>query len=88
MALIPPVRYHRNDPHHIAIVVSPASVTRESLHITVHQQQDAAGNWLMPTITFNQAIPQTSEDVIFMKSIAEGLLVACLEAIAMMEFVT
>lgn len=86
--MIPPVRYHRTNPHHITIVVQPASVTRGALHITVHQNQDAAGNWLMPTITFNQAIPQTSEDVIFMKSIAEGLLVACLEAIAMMEYVT
>lgn len=87
MAFVPPVRYHRRDPHKVVIAITPASVTREALLITVHQTQDEAGKWLMPAITFNRAIPQTSEDVILMKSIAEGLLVACLECIAMMEYV-
>lgn len=87
MAFIPPVRYHRRDPHKVVIAVTPASLTQEALLITVYQPKDEAGRWLMPIITFNRAIPQTSEDVILMKSIAEGLLVACLECIAMMDYV-
>ena len=84
--MFPPVRYHRNDPHSVSIVVSPASLTKPPIHITVHQQADAAGNWLLPTITISQSIPQTTEDVMFMKSISEALLVACLEFIHMMEY--
>lgn len=84
----PFVRYHRRDPHKVVIVVAPASMTKEAITITVHQSCDAMGNWLMPIITFNRAVPETSEDVMFMKSIAEGLLVACLECIQMMDYIT
>lgn len=83
-----PVRYQRRDPHKVLIVISPASMSKPPLVITVHQQQDAMGNWMLPTITFSHAVPQTSEDVMMMKSIAEGLLVACLESISMMDFIT
>lgn len=77
----------RHDPHYVSIVIRPASRTRGALSITVHQDKDAAGNWLIPTITFSEAIPQTTEDVIFMQTIAAGLMIACLEFLDMMEFI-
>jgi hypothetical protein len=83
----PPIRYQRHDPHKVTIIVRPASPSQAALTITVHQVQDAAGNWLMPTITMSRAVPQTTEDVMFMKNVAESLLVACLEGLTMMEFV-
>lgn len=84
--MTPPVRYHRNDPHYVCIVVRPASVSKPAIHISVKQEADAAGNWMLPTLTISESIPQTTEDVMFMKSISEALLVACLEFIRMMEF--
>lgn len=78
---------HRNDPHHISITVRPASPSRSAINITVHQAQDAAGNWMLPTITISEAVPQTSEDVVFMRTVAEGLLIACLEFMDMMDFI-
>lgn len=87
MSLLPPLRAQRRDPHMVTLVIAPASMSRDSLSITVHQNQDAAGHYLMPTITFSKAIPQTTEDVVLMKSIAEGLLWACLEAIEMINYV-
>lgn len=84
---LPRVHYERRDPHRVTIVVRPASATRRAITITVHQTQDVLGNWLIPTITFSEAVPQSSEDVMFLKSIAEGLMVACLEFLAMMDYV-
>jgi len=82
------LRRKRHDPHKVTITVQPASITHRAITITVHQVQDAAGNWLLPTMTISEAVPQTSEDVLFMRSIAEGLNLACLEFLDMMEFIT
>jgi hypothetical protein len=84
---LPPIRYERHDPHKTTIMVRPASPSRAAITITVHQIQDALGNWLMPTITMSHSIPQTTEDIVFMNSIAKALLVACIDCEAMLEFV-
>lgn len=78
---------HRHDPHYISITVRPASPSRRAINISVKQLQDAAGNWMLPTITISEAVPQTSEDVVFMRTIAEALLIACLEFMDMMDFI-
>jgi hypothetical protein len=82
------IRRHHKDEHHVSIIIRPASLSHEDVQITIHQERDPAGNWLIPTITINTCIPQTSEDVIFMKNIAEGLYLACFEFLEMMDYVT
>jgi hypothetical protein len=85
---MPIKRRRHTDPHKVTITVQPASPSRHAINITVHQEQDPAGNWLLPTITISQAIPQTSEDVVFMQSLSDALRIACLEFIDMMDYIT
>jgi len=78
---------HKHDPHYISITIRPSSPTRKAINISVKQIRDAAGGWMLPTITISEAIPQTSEDVVFMRTVAEGLLIACLEFIDMLDYI-
>jgi hypothetical protein len=82
------LRRYRHNEHYVAFTVRPASPSRRALTITVTQMQDDAGHWLLPTITISESIPQITEDVTFMRTVAEALAMACLEFMDMMDNIT